>query len=75
MTDRIESGCVVDERHDQLFTFLHDFVKILSDAFPIRSGVVQGDILSSLYFVLVLDLTLRKHDQVEGKRIDFGGRR
>lgn len=35
---------------------------IKSAVFPIRRGVVQGGITSPLFFILVLDVILRKHD-------------
>ena len=50
-----------------------DGKKILSDAFPIRRGVVQGDITSPIYFILALDLILRDHDNHPQKGVDFGG--
>ena len=46
---------------------------ILSDAFPIRRGVVQGDITSPIYFILALDLILKEHDNFPQKGVDFGG--
>ena len=33
---------------------------ILSDAFPVRRGVVQGDVTSPLYFILALEAILLK---------------
>ena len=41
----------------------------LSDSFPIRRGVVQGDMTSPLYFILALELILRDHDKFPGKGI------
>ena len=38
-------------------------------------GVIQGDITSPLFFVLVLELILRTHDRARGKGVDFGGER
>ena len=43
---------------------------VFSDAFPVRRGVVQGDITSPLYFILALECILRRHD----KRTDKGTR-
>ena len=40
-----------------------DGKKVKSDIFPIDRGVVQGDITSTLYFILALELILRIHDQ------------
>lgn len=34
-----------------------------SEPFPIRRGVLQGDITSPIYFVLALEAILRKHDK------------
>ena len=45
-----------------------DGKNVKSDIFPIKRGVVQGDITSPLYFILALDLILRIHDQ----RVDKG---
>ena len=42
---------------------------VMSKSFPIRRGVVQGDITSPLYFVLALQLILKRHDNVSGKGI------
>ena len=46
---------------------------VMSDPFPINRGVVQGDIMSPLYFILALELILREHDNIAGKGIQFGG--
>ena len=35
---------------------------VLSDVFPVNRGVVQGDITSPWYFILALELILRRHD-------------
>ena len=43
--------------------------KVKSATFPVRRGVVQGDITSPLYFILALELILRMHDTVEDKGI------
>ena len=48
---------------------------ITSEPFPIRRGVIQGDITSPLYFILALDLILREHDVMQDKGIIFGGER
>ena len=52
-----------------------DGKKIFSDVFPIRRGVVQGDITSPIYFVLALELILRTHDRHARRGVDFGGQR
>ena len=49
-----------------------DGSEVLSAPFPINRGVVQGDITSPLYFILALELILRKHDNISGKGIKFG---
>ena len=46
---------------------------VLSDKFPIRRGVIQGDLTSPIYFIIALEAILRRHDKVTGKGIDFGG--
>ena len=48
---------------------------VLPDAFPIRRGVVQGDITSPLYFVLALELLLKVHDADTNKGVRFGALR
>ena len=48
---------------------------VLSDAFPIDRGVVQGDITSPLYFILALELLLKRHDIITNKGVDFGTQR
>ena len=48
-----------------------DGKKVKSDVFCIRRGVVQGDITSPLYFILALELILRRHDAVEGKGVSL----
>ena len=45
---------------------------ILSNTFPIRRGVVQGDITSPIYFILALELILELHDSRPDKGVDFG---
>ena len=42
-----------------------------SATFPINRGVLQGDITSSLYFILALELILRKHDSRTDKGVSF----
>jgi len=42
---------------------------ILSQPFPIRRGVVQGDITSPIYFVLALEMILREHDKLADKGV------
>ena len=49
-----------------------DGKSVKSDVFAIRRGVVQGDITSPLYFILALDLILRRYDDVAGKGVAFG---
>ena len=44
---------------------------VQSNPFPIHRGVVQGDITSPLYFVLALQLILKRHDNVRGKGVPF----
>jgi hypothetical protein len=46
-----------------------------SDRFPVRRGVVQGDITSPYYFILALEAVLRRHDKIPGKGVDFDGTR
>ena len=48
---------------------------VFSDAFPIRRGVVQGDITSPIYFILVLELILELHDKHPQKGINLGSTR
>ena len=47
---------------------------ILSEAFTINRGVVQGDITSPLYFILALELLLKVHD-TGTKGVNFGSLR
>ena len=42
-----------------------------SEVFSIRCGVVQGDITSPLYFILALELTLRRYDDDAAKGVPF----
>ena len=46
---------------------------VYSTPFPIRRGVVQGDITSPLYFIIALEAILRKHDRHQHKGVSFGG--
>ena len=32
------------------------------DKFPVRQGVIQGDLTSLIYFIIALDAMLRRHD-------------
>ena len=52
-----------------------DGTEVMSSPFPIKRGVVQGDITSPLYFILALELILRTHDNNRDKGVLFGGRR
>ena len=40
---------------------------IFSDTFPVRRGVLQGDITSPIYFILALEAILREHDKNPNK--------
>lgn len=51
-----------------------DGKEIYSDPFQIDRGVVQGDITSSLYFILALELILKTHDKTVGKAVAVGGK-
>ena len=46
---------------------------IYSEAFPVRRGVVQGDITSPLYFIIALEAILRRYDNSPNKGVEFGG--
>ena len=46
---------------------------VFSERFGVRRGVIQGDITSSYYFILALEVVLRRHDRVVGKGVGFGG--
>ena len=46
---------------------------IFSLSFPINREVIQGDIVSSLCFVFVLELMLYRHDRIKNKGVNFGG--
>ena len=42
---------------------------IKTDVFAIRRGVLQGDIMSPLFFILALEYILRLHDNTQGKGV------
>ena len=46
---------------------------IYSKAFPVRRGVVQGNITSPLYFIIALEAILRRYDNSPNKGVEFGG--
>ena len=52
-----------------------DGSEVMSSPFPIRRGVVQGDITSPLYFILALELILKRHDVATEKGAVLGGER
>ena len=43
-----------------------DGTDTLSSSFPVRRGVVQGDIFSPLCFIVALDCIFLRHDKEEG---------
>ena len=47
--------------------------KVRSKKFQINHGVVQGDIVPPLYFILALQLILKRHATAENKGVQFGG--
>ena len=49
-----------------------DDKKVKSALFDIRRGVVQGDITSPLYFILVLESIMRKYDERLDKGVTLG---
>ena len=49
-----------------------DGEEVLSASFSVDRGVTQGDTLSPLYFILTLELILRRHDNVAGKGVTLG---
>ena len=51
----------------------NDGKHVLSNAFPVRRGVVQGDITSPIYFIMVLEAILRRYDNSPHKGVEFGG--
>ena len=52
-----------------------DGQSVLSAKFPVRRGVIQGDLTSPIYFIIALEAILRRYDNINGKGIDFGGAR
>ena len=46
---------------------------VFSAPFPVRRGVIQGDITSPLYFIIALEAILRTYDNTAGKGVNFGG--
>ena len=46
-----------------------DGKEVKSSSFPIRRGVVQGDVTSPLFFILALELLLRRHDAESDKGV------
>ena len=46
---------------------------VFSETFPVRRGVVQGDITSPIYFIIALEAILRRHDKSPDKGVEFGG--
>ena len=48
---------------------------IKTDEFRIRRGVLQGDIMSPLLFILALEFILRKHDRLHAKGVQLGAKR
>ena len=51
-----------------------DGTEVFSESFPINRGVLQGDILSPIYFILALELILRTHDNIPGAGVALRGR-
>ena len=49
-----------------------DGQEIKSHSFPIRRGVVQGDVTSPLFFIIALELLLRRHDVEKEKGVPLG---
>ena len=49
--------------------------EILSESSAIDRDVVQGDVVSPLYFILALELILKCHDNTTDKGVTFGGQR
>ena len=49
-----------------------DNVNAKSDTFDIKRGVLQGDILSPLFFILALELIFRRHDSNPDSGVTLG---
>ena len=49
-----------------------DGQEVKSTSFPIRRGVVQGDVTSPLFFIIALELLLRRHDAEKNKGVPLG---
>ena len=47
---------------------------VYSKTFPVRRGVIQGDMTSPMYFIIALEDILRKYDNTPRKGFSFGGR-
>ena len=45
---------------------------VVSEAFPVRRGVVQGDVTSPLYFILALEAILQDYDKHPNKGVRLG---
>ena len=55
------------------FTTVQDAegTRVKTDEFPIKRGVLQGDIMSPLFFILALEYILRLHDNTQGKGVSL----
>ena len=51
-----------------------DGQQVFSETFPVRRGVIQGDITSPIYFIIALECILRSCDNIPGKGVPFGGK-
>ena len=49
-----------------------DCQEVKSPSFPIRRGVVQSDVTSPLFFIIALELLLRRHDAEKNKGVPLG---
>ena len=49
--------------------------QVKTDEFRIKRGVLQGDIMSPLFFIIALEFILRKYDNVDGKGVSLGSTR
>ena len=45
--------------------------RVKTDEFPIKRGVLQGDIMSPLFFILALEYILRLHDNTQDKGVNL----